>query len=72
MNLKNFTDGIAIISRYYEKQDGYHIGAEHDTFYMYATDRPIPPPDVEALHKLGWFQEGVDEYDPAEGWCTFV
>ena len=42
MKLSNFIDGILILQSYY-KTDGYSIGAEHDTFYAYATDLPVSP-----------------------------
>ena len=28
MNLRDFSEGIKILSRYYDDPDGYHIGAE--------------------------------------------
>lgn len=41
MNLKNFIEGINTLRPYYEEPDGYHLGAEHDEIYLYATDRPL-------------------------------
>ena len=79
MNLKNFIAGIEIIKTYYNNQEGYHIGAEHDQIYLYETDRPITPEHVEMLEELDWFQpdayeddEGETEYDPNIGWGAFV
>jgi hypothetical protein len=77
MNLANFIAGLQLLSNHFEKRDGYHIGAEHDQFYVYQTDRPLSPEDVARLYALDWFQEGKSEegpasYDPGEGWTCFV
>jgi len=56
MNLKNFLDGINIIRKYYDDQNGYHLGAEHDQFYLYETDRFVSEKDQSLLRELGWFQ----------------
>ncbi len=82
MNLRDFKAGVEIISRYYNDPDGYHIGAEHDVFYMYQTNKPISKHDLEALIKHGLFQEEVKyensdefqaaDYDPEEGWTCYT
>lgn len=79
MNMSNFRAGLEILSRYHDKE--FHGGAEHDQFYVYATDRPVTPEDVAKLVELGWFQEeadtGTDEdfaakhYDPEEAWSAY-
>lgn len=79
MNLKNFVEGITILQPYYDMPDGYHLGAEHDQIFLYATSRPVSDEDVKKLRELGWFQSEVltddDEkpvYDPTEGWSAYV
>jgi len=77
MKLSNFIEGIQLLRPYYEDQDGYHVAAEHDQFYMYPTDKPLPPEAVEQLVKLGWFQPECDfkkpeDYKPSEGWSAFT
>lgn len=59
--------GMDIISKYYDKQDGYHIGAEHDEFHMYAPENEISEEDVALLNGLGWHT--VDEDG---NWRAFV
>ena len=73
MKLSNFINGLLILQPYYNN-DGYSIGAEHDQFYAYATDRPLSVTDVERMRELGWFQPGIDddsEYEPDEEWSAF-
>ena len=75
MNLKNFTEGVSIIRAFYDDPDGYHIGAEHDQLYLYATDRPMDEASVAKLKELGWFQPDStddDAYSPEDGWSAFV
>lgn len=80
MNLQNFTEGINIIAKYFNKKDGYHIGAEHDQFYVYQTDRELSEDDIKKMIELGWFQEvdakgeefSLGDYDKEEGWSCFV
>lgn len=76
MKLKEFIEGMEIISRYYKRGNHYNLGAEHDVIYLYPTDSLISRPDVEKLHKLGWLQDGCDpskgEYHPGESWQARV
>lgn len=75
MNLKNFLEGVAIISKYYDNPEGYHIGADNDQIYLYATDNAITEEDISTLRDLGWFQPEVgtdDEYSPGDGWSSWV
>jgi hypothetical protein len=82
MKLKNFVEGLEILKSYFEDQDGYHIGAEHDIFYVYATDTPLPETAIKKLLELGWFQEEMEaadngefdtsSYDPEKGWAAFT
>lgn len=73
--MSNFIEGLKTLQPYYQNADGYNIGAEHDQFYAYATERPLTPEDVQKMRDLGWFQPEVDDgadYDPDEGWSAFV
>ena len=79
--LDKFLKGIAIIQPYYDDPKGYHLGAEHDTIYIYATDRPMGNDDVADLMQLGFFQPDVrvdkdehtvEDYDPEEGWAIYI
>ena len=81
MNLSNFIGGLSILSEYYDDQECYPLGAEHDIVYLAETDRPLNEKDVSYLRELGWFQEGHAEaedaggtavYDPAAGWAAFT
>lgn len=75
MSLSSFIAALETAAPYYDNRDGYHIGAEHDQFYLYATDRPMSDEDVEKMRSLGWFQPGIaddEPYDPAESWSTFT
>lgn len=57
MKLSNFVDGLSTLRPYYNDPDGYHIGAEHDQFWAFQTDKPLPPEVVQQMIELGWFQE---------------
>lgn len=80
MTLDKFIEGLQIMKPYYDKPDGYHLGAEHDQIYIYATDRALPESDVKRLIELQFFQPDVDgdddftfeNYDPTEGWSVSV
>jgi hypothetical protein len=82
MKTKDFMEGLHILHTYYNNPDGYHLRAEHDTIYIYATDTEITEEDVEHLCYLGFIQEDVEleageefapaNYDPDEGWVAYV
>lgn len=79
MSLKDFLEGVAIIQAFYDEPGGYHLGAEHDQIYLYATTKPMDEDSVKKLRELGWFQVGaVDDgegdvvYDPSASWSAFV
>ena len=82
MYLKSLVEGIQILRPYYNNPDGYNMGAEHDQFYMYATDKPLPETEVKRMVDLDWFQpdvvvpDGEDYsakfYQPEEGWSAYV
>ena len=74
----NFIRGLLILNRYYDNGDGDHIGAEHDAFYAYTTNRSLSVEDVTKMVDWGWHQEDVsipdnedfsaEHYDPEVGW----
>jgi hypothetical protein len=78
MKFTELTQAISILSPYYDDPDGYHVGAEHDQIYLYATDRALAPEDVIRMLALGWFQESgatddePEAYDAEEGWQSFT
>ncbi len=84
MKLSDFIEGLNTLKPYYKK-DGYYIGAEHDQFHAYATERPLSQEDIVKMRRLGWFQpecdadsddesdhELISEYDPEDGWTCFT
>ena len=72
MKLSELVQGIQILSTYYDDPDGYHVGADHDVLYLYATDRPLSAEDVTRMLSLGWFQESGTTYDAEEAWQSFT
>lgn len=81
MQTRAIIEGLTILQKYRNSQDGYDCGAEHDVLYAYATDRPVEQPDLDRLVELNWFQEDVGEddeqftaalYNPDEGWACFT
>ena len=84
MTIGKFVNGLNILLPYFDKPDeNYAVGAEHDQFYVYATDRPLTPEDVVKMKSLGWFQPDVRvpndasshseaPYDPKDGWTTYT
>ncbi len=82
MDLADFREGLDILSQYYENPDGYHLGAEHDQIYLYATEKPLALHHIKRMVDLGWWQEYdrddpnadfmITDYRPDEGWTTFV
>lgn len=74
MTLGNFIEGCKILQPYYDKPNGYHLGAEHDQIYVYATEKPLSDEDVAKMRDLGFFQPDCseEEYDPKDGWSAFV
>jgi hypothetical protein len=79
MRLNDFIEGLEILKAYYDNPNGYHIGAEHDEFYAYKTDRPMPPEAVQKMLSLGWFQtdggaheETPQDYNPESGWMAYT
>jgi hypothetical protein len=75
MKIQAFIEGLNILSGYFDGGDGYHIGAEHDQFYVYATHKPLTDEDVAKMRELGWFQPDLGDdapYSPEDGWSAFV
>jgi len=82
MELDKFIEGLQTLQPYYDKPNGFHIGAEHDIFYAYPTDKPLPKEAIDKMIELGWHQPEVDmgddkdfeakHYDAKEGWAIFT
>lgn len=75
MNLKDIMRGLEILKPHFNDEAGYHMGAEHDQIYVYATDKPLPIEAAKELMKLGWFQPDTDDdagYSLDDGWSCFV
>ena len=80
MNTAEVLEGLNILQKYRTKPNGYHLGAEHDVLYAFATDLPVSEDDLKRLYELGWEQHEVKSndddtpgpYDPEEGWAAFV
>ncbi len=77
MKTKDFLSGLTILMPYYDQPDGYHLGADHDVIYVYATEKPVSPEDVAKLVELGFHQPGGansdgGEYSPHESWEAFT
>lgn len=56
MRLDQFIAGVQIISKYYDNPRGYHIGADHDEFFMYPPDKDVSVEDRETLEELDWIE----------------
>ena len=82
MRTINIIAGMSLLLTYYDDPVGYHSGAEHDEIYMYPTDRPLTPDDVQKMIDLGWHQEyderdydedfAVRHYRPDEAWVAYA
>ena len=80
MGTKNIIEGLQILMPYYDRPDGYNLGAEHDTIYAYATDEQLSTQDVKKMIELGWEQERddydidwtSDDYASDVGWFKYV
>lgn len=66
MKLFAFKEGLKILEPYFDKPDGYHLGADHDVIYVYAGNRPIADADVVKLFKLGWHQPAGSKKCPSD------
>ncbi len=62
MTVENLIAGLTILQPYYNKPNGYNVGADHDVIYAYATSRPLSDVDLLKMIELGWHQEH-DERD---------
>lgn len=82
MQLFDFRKGLEILSQHFDNPSGFHIGAEHDAFYVYPTDRQMNPENILKMIELGWFQEhderdynnsfSLKDYRPTESWCAYL
>jgi hypothetical protein len=82
MTTRNIIEGLQTLMPFYDKPDGYHVGAEHDVIYGYATDKPLTPEALAKMIELGWHQEyderdydedfSAADYRPDEGWHAYT
>lgn len=73
MPYDQFIEALNILKKYFINTSGYHMTAEHDTFYVYGTDHPVSPEDYATLKKMGWGQVGDSVvYDPKASWFCFL
>ncbi len=82
MKTADIIEGLTILQKYRDKQDGYDVDAAHDELYVRRTDRPLSQQDLTRMVELHWFQEGaeydsddgyaVENYDPIESWNCFT
>jgi len=83
MKTKDIIAGMTILLSYYNDQDGYNVGCEHDELRMYPTDSPLSPEDLGKMIALGWHQEhdgrgdysesfSLKHYRPEEAWVSYV
>ncbi len=54
MRTKDIIEGMQILSKYYEKSDGSHTGADHDIIFMYEPELKISEKDLARLEELNW------------------
>lgn len=82
MRTREIIEGLQTLMPFYDNQDGFHNGAEHDVFYAYATDKPLTDDALSKMIELGWHQEhdGRDyeedftqtDYRPDESWVCYT
>lgn len=76
MKLNDFIAGLSLLANHFSDRGGYHIGAEHDEFFVYGTDTQLTDEEYKRMRALGWHQEGGAEpnapYQPTKGWHCFV
>ena len=81
MKLNELREGLEIVSRYYDDPTGFHVGAEHDVLYAYATDKRMSDVDIQRMIELGWLQEhderdydkdfSIEDYRQEESWIAY-
>lgn len=62
MTTDKLIKGLQILQPYYDKPDGYNVGAEHDVLFAFMTPKALSDDDVNKMIELGWHQEH-DEVD---------
>ena len=82
MTIKDLSDALAIFMPYYDDASSEFTYAEHDEFYLPATDKPMSEEDVKKVKGLGWFQPEASEdeecdsteaeYNPEYDWQHFT
>ena len=70
MITKNLIAGIILLDTYRDNPGSHDLSAEHDTVYLYSTNRPLSEEDVKKMEDLGFVQESTDSYDPDESWIA--
>ena len=83
MRTIDIIEGMKLLLNYFNSQDGYNAGCEHDELRVYATDKPLTDVDVQKMIDLGWHQEhdgrgdysedfALSHYRPEEAWVSYV
>ena len=83
MRTIDILSGISLLMTYFDDQEGYNVGCEHDELRVYATDRPLTDEDVQKMIDLGWHQEhdgrgdysedfALEHYRIDEAWVSYV
>ena len=85
METPKVIEGLTILQKYRTEPHGWHLGAEHDVIYAFATDMPVNEEDFNHLIKLGWVQNEVfdkedefefnskyDSYKQDESWMCYI
>ncbi len=82
MKMCDLIKGLQILLPYYDNQDGYHCGAEHNVFSVVDTNNPLSDEDVKKMIALGWEQKpgerdccegfSIKNYDQNEWWVCYL
>lgn len=82
MKTKDIIEGLTILQKYRDNQDGFNCDADRDVLYVAETDRPVEQPDLDRLIEMLWFQVDADcsddgdflakHYDPDESWTCCI
>ena len=82
MTTRALIKGLQTLLPFYDNQDGYHTGAEHDVIYGDPTNKPLSDKAIEIMISLGWHQEydgrdydkdfSKENYREDEGWQFYT
>ena len=82
MSTKQLIEGLQTLQPFYDKPDGYNVGANHDMVYAYATNKPLTDEAIEKMISLTWHQEydgrdygkdfSKEDYRDDETWHLYV